>query len=79
MVALFDSVAQDESRGMVSQKLYGSLKSSGLKGTPSLPPKKDLMVDHGRRLYIEALVGKWQFHEIENLCRIDWVIQRSTH
>jgi len=30
-------------------------------------------------LYIEALVGKWQFHEIENLCRIDWVIQRSTH
>lgn len=78
MVALFDSVAQDKSRGMVSRKLYGSLKLSGLKSTPLLPPKKDQTVDHGRRLYIEALVWKGQSHEIENLCRVDWVIQ-STH
>lgn len=65
VVAFFDSIVDDGSRGMVSRKEYDGSKMNGLSGTLLLPAKKDPMVDQGRRSYVDALVEKGQSQELE--------------
>jgi hypothetical protein len=45
---------------LVYQKSFGGSKMNGLSGTLPPPENKDLTVDHGRKSYVEVLVGKGQ-------------------
>lgn len=52
---LFDSVVDIGIRGMVSRHVYGCSTSKGLSDISPVPVK-DLRVNQGKKLYIDALV-----------------------
>jgi hypothetical protein len=57
--------------GSRSSKSHGGSKSNGACGNMPMPENKILMVDRGRRLYVEALVGKGHYQEIESLAGVE--------